>query len=523
MCHASGSVHQARHSRDAVPDAHVTRELQQPASVTPLRPAVDIRAKRPAILQSLLSRDTLRHAMRLIALVVIDAASVYAAIFTALALKAAWLGSFDAGWHAHQAREIAPFTILIVLLNFGRMGLYGRRTERPGLGRIVTGLFQVMVVSMVFVLINGQREQFSSYYIFYGSVLVGVVYIGLLRAVYESLSARLLKSSGQQRRAILVGTSQHSDAVAAALSEDVDSAIQVTGVLTTDADGPRPVRARALGGVDDLPALLTAGGIDEVIITDPAFPEEQALEIVDQAHRLGIHVRVAPSTMEILVHRAEFLPGQTVPLFELKPPVSEGLDFAIKRTFDLVVSIVILAVLSPLLIMIAAAVRLTSAGPVVYRSRRPGVGGVPFDCLKFRTMYSDADHRQNELEELNEAGGAIFKMRNDPRVTPVGRMLRRLSLDELLQLINVLRGEMSLVGPRPLPQRDYDRLEEWHKKRYLVLPGVTGLWQVSGRSDLEFDDMVRLDFLYLERWSVSLDMSILVKTIPAVFGRRGAF
>jgi lipopolysaccharide/colanic/teichoic acid biosynthesis glycosyltransferase len=148
---------------------------------------------------------------------------------------------------------------------------------------------------------------------------------------------------------------------------------------------------------------------------------------------------------------------------------------------------------------------------------------VPFDCLKFRTMYQDADIRQSELEELNEAGGAIFKMRNDPRVTPVGRMLRRLSLDELPQLLNVLRGEMSLVGPRPLPQRDYDRLEEWHKKRYLVLPGVTGLWQVSGRSDLEFDDMVRLDFLYLERWSVSLDMSILVKTIPAVFGRRGAF
>lgn len=516
-------MHQAQHSPDRVPDPNVTRELQQPASVTPLRPAVDIRAKRPAIVQSLLSRDTLRKAMRLVSLMVIDAASVYAAIFTALAVKAAWLGAFEPGWHAHQAREIAPFTILVVLLNFGRMGLYGRRTERPGLGKIVTGLFQVMVFAMVFVLINGQREQFSSYYIFYGSVIVGVVYIGLLRLAYETASARLLKSSGQQRRAILVGTSQHSDAVAAALSEDVDSAIQVTGILTTDPDGARPQRARTLGVPADLPALLSAGNIDEVIITDPAFPEEQALEIVDQAHRLGIHVRVAPSTMEILVHRAEFLPGQTVPLFELKPPVSEGLDFAIKRSFDLLVSMVILAVLSPLLVMIALAVRFTSPGPVVYRSRRPGVGGVPFDCLKFRTMYEDADHRQHELEELNEAGGAIFKMRNDPRVTPVGRMLRRLSLDELLQLINVLRGEMSLVGPRPLPQRDYDRLEEWHKKRYLVLPGVTGLWQVSGRSDLDFDDMVRLDFLYLERWSVSLDMTILVKTIPAVFGRRGAF
>ncbi|WP_349239742.1 sugar transferase [Patulibacter sp. SYSU D01012] len=492
-------------------------------SVSPLRPATDIRAKRPPALLFLLRVETMRKVLRVLGLMAVDAASVWAAIFTALALKALWLGSFDAGWHAHQAREIAPFTILVVLLNFARMGLYGRRHERQGLGRIVTGLFQVMVVSMVFVLINGQRDQFSSYYIFYGSAAVGIVYIAVLRQAYEIVSGRLLRSSGQQRRAVLVGTAEHSDAIASALADDVDTAIRVTGVLTLDADAPPPQHAPSLGTADDLPALLASGAIDEVIITDPAFPEELALDIVDQAHRQGVHVRVAPSTMEILVHRAEFLPGQTVPLFELKPPVSEGIDFAIKRTFDLVMSTFILVLLSPVLLAMAVAIRVSSPGPVIYRSRRPGVGGVPFDCLKFRTMYADADRRQSELEELNEAGGAIFKMRNDPRVTPVGKLLRRLSLDELPQLLNVLRGEMSLVGPRPLPQRDYDRLEEWHKKRYLVLPGVTGLWQVSGRSDLEFDDMVRLDFLYLERWSVSLDLQILVKTIPAVFGRRGAF
>jgi lipopolysaccharide/colanic/teichoic acid biosynthesis glycosyltransferase len=160
---------------------------------------------------------------------------------------------------------------------------------------------------------------------------------------------------------------------------------------------------------------------------------------------------------------------------------------------------------------------------VIYRSIRPGIGGVPFACFKFRTMYRDADVHQLALEEHNEATGALFKIRRDPRVTPVGRLLRRFSIDELPQLFNVIRGEMSLVGPRPLPQRDYERLEDWHKKRYLVLPGITGLWQVSGRSDLDFDDLVRLDFLYLERWSVFLDLSILVKTVPAVLTRRGAF
>ena len=138
-------------------------------------------------------------------------------------------------------------------------------------------------------------------------------------------------------------------------------------------------------------------------------------------------------------------------------------------------------------------------------------------------MRSDADQLQADLESLNEASGALFKMREDPRLTRVGTMLRHYSLDELPQLFNVLAGQMSLVGPRPLPQRDFDRLEDWHKKRYLVMPGITGLWQISGRSDLDFDDLVRLDFLYLERWSVGLDLSILLKTIPAVIARRGAY
>jgi lipopolysaccharide/colanic/teichoic acid biosynthesis glycosyltransferase len=138
-------------------------------------------------------------------------------------------------------------------------------------------------------------------------------------------------------------------------------------------------------------------------------------------------------------------------------------------------------------------------------------------------MFHDADQRQAALEPHNEASGALFKIRDDPRLTRVGRRLRRLSLDELPQLVNVLRGQMSLVGPRPLPQRDFERLEEWHMKRYLVLPGMTGLWQVSGRAELDFDDLVRLDFLYLERWSVFLDLTILVKTLPAVLWGRGAF
>ena len=227
--------------------------------------------------------------------------------------------------------------------------------------------------------------------------------------------------------------------------------------------------------------------------------------------------------MEILIDRAEFVPGQSVPLFTLRPPVFEGIDYALKRTFDLVFATLGLILLSPVLLAIAIAVKLSSRGPVIYRSVRPGMAGKPFYCFKFRTMREHADQIQDDLEPLNEQSGALFKIRDDPRLTPVGRFLRRFSLDELPQLVNVVRGEMSLVGPRPLPMRDFERLEEWHKKRYLVLPGITGLWQVSGRSELDFDDLVRLDFLYLERWSILLDLSILLKTIPAVLTRRGAF
>jgi lipopolysaccharide/colanic/teichoic acid biosynthesis glycosyltransferase len=177
----------------------------------------------------------------------------------------------------------------------------------------------------------------------------------------------------------------------------------------------------------------------------------------------------------------------------------------------------------PLWVLIATAIKLTSKGPVFFRDTRVGVNEREFEMIKFRTMLADAREQQAALEAANEADGPLFKIKHDPRVTRVGNVLRKLSLDEVPQVLNVLRGEMSLVGPRPLPLRDYVQLEPWHRKRYNVLPGITGLWQVSGRINLSFDDLVRLDFYYLDNWSIWLDISILAKTLPAVFARRGAY
>ncbi|MCW2990405.1 MAG: sugar transferase, partial [Solirubrobacterales bacterium] len=465
-------------------------------------PHRDVRAKRPPLLSFVLRWETLRRAGRVLSLMAMDVAGVFLAIYAALGVKLAVRGNFDANLVWDQTKDLVVLATLVTLLLFAKSDLYADRAQRPGMARIVGSLFQVTVVALLFAVING--NSFSSYYIFYGSMIFAIVFVSAMRYAYDRVTGVILRAAGYQRRVVLVGTGEHIEAVGHALRDSPSKQVEVVGFVSLT---PRPDNGlRSLGTLEDIGEVIASNRIDEVIIADPDFPQQQAIELVDQAHQRGVRVRIAPSTMEILVHRAEFVPGQTVPLFELKPPVFEGVDYLLKRTFDIVVSTVVLLLISPILIGCWLAVRLTSRGPAIYRSWRPGVGGQPFACFKFRTMYRDADLEQASLEKHNEQSGALFKIRDDPRITPVGRFLRRWSIDELPQLFNVVRGQMSLVGPRPLPERDFQRLEDWHKKRYLVMPGITGLWQVSGRSELDFDDLVRLDFLYLERWSVFLDL-----------------
>jgi exopolysaccharide biosynthesis polyprenyl glycosylphosphotransferase len=527
---ASSTVRPQRSARPAPPPRH-TRDKQSitpvapvsrspEAVILPLRSDRDMRSKRPPLFSFLVRADTLRRALAVLSLLALDFAGIALAIFTALALKEAVLDNVDLKAVYEETKHFVPFAYLLTVLLFARSGLYKARSQRPGLTRIVGSLFQVAVVALIFAVVSG--EQFSSFYIFYGSLAFAVLYVSTLRAGYERVVGAILHAAGHQRRAAIVGTGKHVGDVAYALDgASHHTPLEVVGYLSPSTLPSSELRE--LGRLEGLEEVLIAERIDEVIIADPDFPQVEAVELVDRCHRHGVRVRIAPSTMEILIQRAEFVPGQAVPLFELGPPVFEGVDFALKRTFDVVGAVFLLALLSPLLVAIVVAVRVSSRGPIVYRSMRRGIGQRPFACLKFRTMHTDADQRQADLEAQNEASGALFKIRQDPRLTPVGRMLRRFSLDELPQLINVIRGEMSLVGPRPLPERDYEMLEEWHRKRYLVLPGITGLWQVSGRSELDFDDLVNLDFIYLERWSLALDLTILLKTIPAVISRRGAY
>jgi exopolysaccharide biosynthesis polyprenyl glycosylphosphotransferase len=325
---------------------------------------------------------------------------------------------------------------------------------------------------------------------------------------------------GVRRRTIVVGEGEHLLHLLRTLGSargGID--YQFVGVVSSEPAGDLPL----LGGIDELRAVLDQHPADEVVVTDSDYTDRELLQIVEHAHRSAVKVRIAPKTTELLVQRGEYVPGQGAPLFELRPPVFAGADWAVKRSFDLVVSALTLVIGLPVWIGIAVAIKATSRGPVFYRDPRMGLNEQTFGMFKFRTMYEDAAERQDELERLNEAEGALFKIKDDPRVTGVGRILRRFSIDEAPNVLNVLRGEMSLVGPRPLPLRDHALLEDWHRRRSAVLPGMTGLWQISGRSDLSFDDLVRLDFYYLENWSIGLDISILAKTLPAVLASRGAY
>jgi exopolysaccharide biosynthesis polyprenyl glycosylphosphotransferase len=233
---------------------------------------------------------------------------------------------------------------------------------------------------------------------------------------------------------------------------------------------------------------------------------------------------MAPGLTEVAGPRVHVSPVDGLPLMWVDQPQFTGFPRIVKRAVDIVGASVALLLASPVLLVTALAVRLSSRGPVIYRSKRYGIGGRAFTVLKFRSMYRDADARLRELEEHNDCSdGLLFKIRRDPRVTPVGRLIRQLSLDELPQLINVLFGSMSLVGPRPHFEHQVEQYHDDVRRRLLVKPGLTGLWQVSGRSDLSWDESVRLDLYYVENWSLGFDFAIIARTASAVLRRRGAY
>lgn len=285
----------------------------------------------------------------------------------------------------------------------------------------------------------------------------------------------------------------------------------------------RVVRPSYLGTLEEIDTIVREKRIDQVIIALPSTAHRHVMPIIERCRELDVGFMLVPDLFELTLDRVNTYEVGGLPLIGLKSARIGGWNYAVKRAMDIVIALAVLIGTSPLLLLISIAIKLDSPGPVLFAQERVGKDWRRFICYKFRTMSQDAELLKADLIAAHNAGDLLFKLKDDPRRTRVGRFLRRTSLDEFPQFINVLLGEMSVVGPRPQIPAEVDNYEEWHHRRLTVTPGLTGLWQVNGRSDLTFDEMVKLDLYYAEHWSPWLDIKLMLRTIPAVLLGRGAY
>jgi exopolysaccharide biosynthesis polyprenyl glycosylphosphotransferase len=354
------------------------------------------------------------------------------------------------------------------------------------------------------------------------ALTVGLVWAGLVgeRLAVDRVKGWVRAPGRDALDTLFVGSGPECRKAMASPAFAAGSEYRPIGFVDTDA----ALAPGALGQVADFPVLLAASGA-RVVVVCGHLDDGVFQGIVDAALAGGCQLLSLPRTVELAGVHPNVVWRRGVPLVELTAPSLKGWQLVVKRTLDLAGAGVGLVILSPVFVLIAIAVKLDSPGPVFFRQERVGRGGRLFRMVKFRSMRDGADAEKPKLAHLNHTGDPrLFKIPNDPRVTRVGRWLRRWSLDELPQLWNVLVGEMSLVGPRPFFEGDLQAYEDGHFARLGAKPGITGLWQVKGRSDVvDFKEVVRLDREYIVRWSIWLDMQILASTLPAVIRRRGAY
>jgi exopolysaccharide biosynthesis polyprenyl glycosylphosphotransferase len=325
-------------------------------------------------------------------------------------------------------------------------------------------------------------------------------------------------------RMIALGSPQAVRELVDALDRAPWMGYRVVGMCVPQGQQAEEVGVPVLGRLGDVRRLALELGVDGVIVAGGSYSSAADLRRLGWALQgLELDMLVVPSLTDIAGPRVHMRHVAGLPFVQVEEPQSDRAGGWAKRAFDAAVAGFLVVVLSPLLALVALLIRLQDGGPVLYRQRRVGANGAVFDMIKFRSMMVDAEGGLPDLADANEQDGLLFKIRDDPRVTRVGRFLRKFSIDELPQLFNVLRGEMSLVGPRPPLVDEYDRYEQDTHRRLLVRPGMTGLWQVSGRSDLPWSEAVRLDLYYVDNWSMVIDLVIMIKTVKAVLVSDGAY
>ncbi|PND53800.1 MULTISPECIES: sugar transferase [Rhodococcus] len=360
---------------------------------------------------------------------------------------------------------------------------------------------------------------------------VGLVALLFSRWTWRRVVARKRSRGEFQTSVLVVGGERAVRHMTKTFQRETSDGYRVVGVCVPRYAGGRGehievngTRIAIYGDEHSVVEALTESGADTVVVTaTETLGHEGIRNLVWELEPHEADLVVATGVVDVAGPRMEMRPVAGLPLIHVEKPSYHGAKRSGKRAFDLMFSLMALLVLAPVFAAVAIAIKLDSKGPVFYRSERIGLDGKPFGMIKFRSMVTDADRQVTALMERNEGAGLLFKMRDDPRVTRVGRLIRRYSIDELPQFINVVRRDMSVVGPRPPLRREVENYDGLIRRRLLVLPGVTGLWQVSGRSDLSWDESVRLDLSYVENWSMVSDLLIVGKTIKAVAVGGGAY
>lgn len=428
--------------------------------------------------------------------------------------------AFDA--YQPLAGLLLGIMVLVLLLK----GAYRTRMSTDVVDEL-TAVFSAATVSVAGIVVITamlHQDQYSRGVVVYVWVLV-IVLVGFGRALYRAVQGYCHRRGWGTRHVLVVGASDVGKIAMQSMTNRPDLGYQLAGFVY---DGSTPQirdfgRFRALGTVSDIPALIEGGSIDDVIIALPASAHEQVWPILALCEEHGVGLKLIPDLFEMNLSRVHVDDIAGIPLLDVRERPARWLERGAKRLIDIVISCVGLLVSLPLIVVLMVLIRLESPGRSVLRQERVGAGGRAFRCFKLRTMRLDADELRAELQHMNETGGPLFKIKDDPRRTRIGRRIRRWSLDELPQLVNVVKGEMSIVGPRPPLPIEVAQYETWQMRRLEVRPGLTGIWQVSGRSELPFDEMVVMDIYYVDNWSLALDTRILLRTVFAVLGRHGAY
>ncbi len=456
-----------------------------------------------------------------IALVTIDLCCIIVAVVVGFELRFGLAGPQSASYLAVGA--VIALGWMVALQASGGYEIRHLATGPEEAKRVLRA--SAITVSVLAIVCYATKTELARGYVV-GVIPTGVVMLLLGRTIVRAIVQSHRQRGQWSHRIVAVGTAEAVGHLLEVTERAKTAGLKIVGVCVEDAprDSEIAPGVRVLGGVRDAAATAERVGADVVAVASNGLGPVAVRELGWQLEGSGRGLVMAPALTEIAGPRVHVSPVEGLPLFWLDQPQLGRLPRVIKRSLDLVGASVLLLFALPVLIATAIAIKLTSRGPVFFRQQRLGTNGHEFRILKFRSMFADAEQRRDLFLEHNEqdGGGVLFKIRRDPRITPVGRWIRRLSIDELPQLVHVLSGKMSLVGPRPLASID-SVYSGAARRRLLVRPGLTGLWQVSGRSELSWDDAVRLDLYYVENWSLGLDISILMRTILAVVGSKGAY